>query len=114
LSVLPAAGVEFPATVPLAVIGAGAAGLVAALAAGGQDVAGIAVAPAYFQVEEGGRFTGLTVSAFNRIRGEQRGLAIGIVNYAAVLRGVQIGLVNWADDNPSGLKILPIANAHFD
>ncbi len=34
--------------------------------------------------------------------------------YAANLHGVQIGLVNWADNNPSGLKILPIANAHFD
>jgi hypothetical protein len=58
--------------------------------------------------------TGLSVSAFNRIRGEQRGLAIGIVNYAESLHGMQIGLLNWAENNPSGLKILPVANAHFD
>jgi fumarate reductase flavoprotein subunit len=38
LSVLPADGIEFPATVPLAVVGAGAAGLVAALAAADEGV----------------------------------------------------------------------------
>jgi hypothetical protein len=89
-------------------------GAVAALAAGGQDVQGMVIAPGYFEILPDGQMTGVSVSAFNRIRGEQRGLAIGLVNYAAILHGVQIGLVNWADNNPSGLKILPIANAHFD
>jgi hypothetical protein len=57
---------------------------------------------------------GFGLSAFNRIRGEQRGLAIGILNYTPNLHGVQIGLVNWAGNNPSGLKLLPIVNAHLD
>jgi hypothetical protein len=88
--------------------------VVAALAAGGQDVAGLVVAPAYFAVAAEGSMTGVSISAFNRIRGAQHGLAIGIVNYTPSLHGVQIGLVNWAGNNPSGLKILPIVNAHLD
>jgi len=32
-----------------------------------------------------GSMTGVLAEAFNRIRGEQRGLAIGIVNYYAQL-----------------------------
>ena len=39
---------------------------------------------------------------------------IGIINYTGSLHGVQLGLVNWAGNNPSGLKLLPIANAHID
>ena len=89
-------------------------GVVAALAAGGQDVAGAVIAPAFFDLMPDGKITGVSVSAFNRIRGDQRGLAIGIVNYARWLHGVQIGLVNIAGNNPSGLKVLPIVNAHLD
>ena len=113
-------GIGFGGTIrglAVAALGVAAArirGAVAALAAGGQDVEGVVIAPAYFDAINDGQFTGFSVSAFNRIRGDQRGLVIGIVNYAARLHGVQIGLLNWADNNPSGLKILPIANAHFD
>jgi hypothetical protein len=89
-------------------------GLTVSLVAGANEVQGLILAPAYFHLGSGGRFDGFAVSAFNRILGEQRGLVIGIVNYAARLNGVQIGLVNWADNNPAGLKILPIANAHFE
>ena len=89
-------------------------GVVAALAAGGQDVTGFVVAPAYFYIPEDGTLRGVSVSAFNRILGEQYGLVIGIVNYTPSLHGVQLGLVNWAGNNPSGLKLLPIANAHID
>ena len=89
-------------------------GAVAGLVAGGRDVAGLVVAPAYFDLMPEGSMTGVSLSAFNRIRGEQRGLAIGIVNYTPSLHGVQIGLVNWAGNNPSGLKLLPIVNAHLD
>ena len=89
-------------------------GVVAALAAGGQDVTGFVVAPAYFYIPEDGTLRGVSVSAFNRILGEQYGLVIGIVNYTPGLHGVQLGLVNWAGNNPSGLKLLPIANAQLD
>ena len=89
-------------------------GLTLSLSAGGREVQGAVIAPAYFHLAEEGRFTGFAVSAFNRVLGEQRGLVIGIVNYASRLHGVQIGLVNWADNNPAGLKVLPVANAHFE
>jgi hypothetical protein len=103
--------------VAIAGLGGGAPriqGLAIALAAGGKDVQGIVIAPAYFHLAEGGRVDGVSISAFNRVLGEQRGLAIGLVNYASRLHGVQIGLVNWADNNPAGLKVLPVANAHFE
>ena len=39
--------------------------------------------------------------------------AIGLVNYASELHGVQIGLLNWAGNNET-LKLFPILNAHFE
>ena len=56
----------------------------------------------------------MSVSAFNRIRGHQQGLAIGILNYARSLNGVQLGLLNYAGNNRPGLRWLPFVNAHFD
>ena len=41
------------------------------------------------------------------------GLAIGIVNYAFRVTGVQIGLINIVRDNPKYLKVLPIMNTSF-
>jgi hypothetical protein len=87
--------------------------LLSGVAAGGGDVAGLSVAPAYFVIDEDGRFTGLSVSAFNRIRGEQHGITIGVFNYARRLRGLQIGVLNYAGNNPRGLRWLPILNANL-
>ena len=56
---------------------------------------------------------GVAVSAYNRVEGRQTGLSIGIVNYAEELRGVQIGLVNIARANPSGLRATPLINVGF-
>ena len=46
--------------------------------------------------------------------GVQRGLAIGIVNFAEELHGAQIGLINIARNNPSGRRVLPVINWHRD
>jgi hypothetical protein len=43
------------------------------------------------------------------MKGEQRGLTIGLINYTWELRGVQLGLINCADSN-RGLKCLPLVN----
>ncbi|HSM91575.1 MAG TPA: hypothetical protein VLT47_01745 [Anaeromyxobacteraceae bacterium] len=83
---------------------------------------GLVIAPAVFAVPVNGSgpdaerpgFTGLSLSAVNWIRGEQRGLAIGIFNYADQLHGVQLGLFNIARNNPPMLRVLPLVNAHFD
>jgi hypothetical protein len=83
--------------------------MISGLAAGGQDVHAFSVAPAYFVVEQGGVMRGLSISSFNRIRGEQKGITIGIVNYARKLSGYQIGLINIAN-NKKRMKVLPFFN----
>jgi len=83
------------------------------LAVGGNDVKGIQIAGGFIMINEGGRLAGLAASSFNYIRGAQTGLAIGIVNYAYSVKGLQIGLVNIVRDNPRGLKVLPVFNTSF-
>ena len=83
--------------------------MLSGLAAGGHDVKALVFAPAYFTIEDDGIQRGLSVSAFNRIRGEQAGFTIGIVNWARSLSGVQIGLLNYAG-NKRGMKWMPFVN----
>jgi len=56
---------------------------------------------------------GFSVAAYNRVRGPQIGLTVGIYNSARVLKGVQLGVVNRAQNNHGIFKILPLVNAHF-
>lgn len=86
------------------IVGAAIAPLV-----GAEDMSALIIAPAYMRIEHG-VFRGVSASAFNHIKGEQRGLTIGVVNYALRLHGVQLGLINIAKSNPRGLKVLPIVN----
>lgn len=101
-------------------------GVAVAMAVGGVDVKGIMIAPAFFRVgggnntdengvltEEEGVMKGLSVSAYNRIKGEQRGVAIGVVNYTQKIKGFQFGLINIVRDNPKGLRVLPLFNTRF-
>ena len=83
------------------------------LAAGGETVTGAVLAPAYFRITNGGQFTGVAMSAFNHIKGDQNGLTIGLLNYAWRLDGVQLGLLNFAG-NKDRLRWLPLINWHFD
>ena len=88
-------------------------GLAAALAVGGVDVRGVAIAPAYFTVgssTESGTLTGVAASAWNRVQGAQHGVTIGVVNTAHQLRGLQIGVVNYTRDNPRWRRLLPLVN----
>jgi hypothetical protein len=55
-------------------------------------------------------FEGVGASAFNQVLGHQKGLTIGLVNYAWSLSGVQIGLLNIVRDNPPGRRVLPVVN----
>ncbi len=41
------------------------------------------------------------------------GLTIAIFNYAKALHGVQLGVLNFAGNNSSWTRWLPVANAHF-
>jgi hypothetical protein len=62
------------------------------------------------RVRSDGSLTGLACSAFNQVCGGQRGLSVGVVNYARTLRGVQIGVINRVRDNPRWRRVLPIVN----
>lgn len=56
---------------------------------------------------------GIAVSPWNNVRGQQRGIAIGLFNYAHTVRGIQLGLLNYVRDNPRGLRLLPLFNTGF-
>ena len=85
---------------------------IAGVAVGAQEAKGAMVAP-WVKIDHG-ELRGVAVGAFNQVRGLHHGLAIGIVNYADELQGLQIGLINIARNNPNGAKVLPVANAHFE
>lgn len=93
-------------------------GLVLSSIAGGHDVHAGILAPLYFRLQSEndgdlGVFRGVSVSALNHVKGEQRGLTIGLINHSWELRGWQIGLINHAASNPPALKWLPIFNKDF-
>lgn len=60
-----------------------------------------------------GVFTGVSVSAYNNIVGEQRGVTFGVVNRTTRIKGVQFGLINIVRENRKGLRVLPIFNTRF-
>jgi len=122
VSILAVGSGETLAGVTIAGLAAGAPtvkGLTIALAAGGEKVTGITLAPAYFRITNEGNsdiiptMTGVSISAFNHIEGVQKGLTIGIFNYAHKVKGLQVGLLNYNKSNPKGLRWLPILNAGF-
>ncbi|MEX2153169.1 MAG: hypothetical protein WD825_07500 [Gemmatimonadaceae bacterium] len=93
-------------------------GIVIASSAGGHDVRGGVLAPVYFRIESQedgdlGLMRGISASAFNHIKGEHRGLSIGLLNYAWELRGWQVGVLNYAANNPKGLRLLPLFNREW-
>ncbi|HRW99611.1 MAG TPA: hypothetical protein P5280_08985, partial [Cyclobacteriaceae bacterium] len=108
-----------------AVVGIGAPmikGIAVAGAVGAKNTKALIIAPAYFQAgektvsdgdEDNGEMNGVSISAFNHVKGTQKGISIGVFNYAAKQRGFQLGLLNYVKDNPRGLRLLPVFNLHF-
>lgn len=89
-------------------------GIIVSSVVGGQDIRAGVIAPLYFRLESDedgdfGVFRGVSLSAVNHMKGEQRGLTIGLFNYTWELRGVQLGLINCAESNRA-LKCLPLVN----
>ena len=96
----------------------GVKGISAAPVVGGTNVTGLSIAPAYFRIKglDGHgtpTMTGVAISAFNHIEGYQKGLTIGLFNYAHRVSGLQLGLLNYNRSNPRGLRWLPIFNTGF-
>jgi len=85
----------------------------ASLMVSSNDYYGAAVTPLRFTIESGGNFRGLSVSAWNNIRGTNNGVTIGLLNYARHANGIQLGLINIVADNPPGLRVLPVFNRSF-
>ena len=108
--------------------GVGAARLegvhVAGAAIGTPHARGLMLAGGWLRIREegGGRFNrfdverrealleGVGISAFNQVLGHQKGLTIGVINYAWSLSGVQLGLLNIVRNNPPARRVLPIVN----
>jgi hypothetical protein len=58
--------------------------------------------------------TGVAIGYANTFERRQRGLSIGLVNYAVELEGVQLGLLNIAENNRGIFRVLPLVNLHFE
>lgn len=80
------------------------------LGVGGEDVRGLMVSGLMVRTARDGSATGALVSPLNQVRGYQKGVAIGLINYAWTLRGVQLGVINIVRDNPKGRRVLPVIN----
>lgn len=78
-----------------------------------QSGTGLIVAPGYLSSGRNGTLTGLSLSLVNHVRGRQRGLTIGLFNFARNLQGIQVGLLNYAGNNPPLLRVLPGLNFKF-
>jgi hypothetical protein len=93
--------------------------LIIAPAAGGNDIAGFFIVPVYLQAgskdsnEEDVKMGGVSIGAVSMIKGTQKGVTIGVFNYARKQRGFQLVLLNYVKDNPKGLRLLPVFNMHF-
>ncbi|MFK7741179.1 MAG: hypothetical protein AB8H80_12745 [Planctomycetota bacterium] len=84
--------------------------MVAGLRADADQVDGVSIAGLINRSHD---FDGLGISLHNSTSGLQRGVQIGLVNYAEDLRGVQIGLINHVPSNPPLLRWLPLINFRF-
>ena len=79
---------------------------------GGDSVSGLALAGLYNTSKES--FAGFGTGAVTRMQGDMTGLTIAIVNIARHLNGAQIGVVNYAGNNPGWSKVMPVMNVHLD
>jgi hypothetical protein len=77
----------------------------------GPRIEGLSLNPVMLKARD---FTGVALGAHNEVMGTQRGLTIGIYNFARRLQGVQLGVLNYAGNNPPALRLLPLVNMHFD
>jgi hypothetical protein len=76
----------------------------------GSSIRGLAISPIRTRTWD---LRGVSVAGYNRIKGEQHGLTVGIYNYAKRLHGVQLGLINNARNNRGLLRVLPLVNVHL-
>ena len=88
--------------------GASVAGLGAVA---GRGIDGLAAALVKLDTRD---LNGVGVAAWNRVRGRQRGLTVGLFNQVEQLQGVSLGLLNYAGNNHGLARWTPILNLHLD
>lgn len=86
----------------------GVASSLAFIYAGG-GIQGIALTVGYLETEI---FKGVAIAAYAKTN-QMNGLSIALFNRTNELHGVQFGLINYAKNNPRGLRILPFINLHL-
>jgi len=76
---------------------------------GGKYFRGLSVTTGYLESK---MFKGVAVAGYAKTD-KMYGLAIALYNRTKKLRGVQFGLLNYAGNNPKGLRMLPFINLHL-
>jgi hypothetical protein len=104
--------------------------------AAGKGITGLSLGPAGVRAQE--RITGITASLvsigapamrglmvsslngvifeefwFRKVNQRMSGISVGLLNTTSHLRGVQLGLLNYAGNNPRWLRLLPLVNLHL-
>ena len=74
-----------------------------------KDFRGIAATGGYLESEF---FNGIAIAGYAKTN-QMNGISIALYNRTKELHGVQFGLLNYAENNPKGLRILPFINLHF-
>jgi len=70
---------------------------------------GVAVTPGYMK---SGEHKGIVFAGYAKTN-QMNGLSVALYNRTEELRGIQFGLLNFAGNNPKGLKMLPLVNMHL-
>lgn len=84
-------------------------GLTGCILASGNSYNGLAITPGYFSAKV---LNGISISGYSDTD-KTRGLTIALLNNTRSLHGVQLGLINYAANNPKWLRLLPVINMHF-
>ena len=80
------------------------------LALGGDNLEGAMIAGAYLKAKKLKYF-----GAAGLVRtGQTCGVSVALVNITNRLNGLQLGLFNWAGNNPPLFRLLPLLNMHFE
>ena len=102
----------------LSLVGVGAGEGLSGIIAGGvtafaPSMRGISVSAAN-GISVGGRhLPGGSGRWFEPVNERFTGLSVGLVNYSRQLKGVQIGVLNYAGNNPRWARLLPLVNANL-
>ena len=67
---------------------------------------------ALFHASGAWHLRGGAVAVYNRVRGEQHGITVGIYNRARSLHGLQLGVLNHVEDAHGIWRWMPVFNFH--